>query len=222
MLDDIRFPPAGSGRGEVPEIETIITIILVIFLLLLVAGGVGLYFAVKLGKAATRKAKVAATKLSAHVGAMGTGEAAEAERMRVSLRREVGLTRQAVDQAAREGWSLGELPVLVREIGETADVLDNQLGMYAQQRRSSAFVDHVGLERLRDQYTKLSTTCARIRADLLDNQVTHAGAGVDDLRSRADLELEARRGVPDPLEEIDELYRRTMQNPARPPREDLA
>jgi hypothetical protein len=194
-------------------------IILVIFLIFLIIGGVGIYFAVKLGKAATRKARTASAKIATHVNAMGTGEAAEVERMRVDLSREVTLTRQALDQALRQGWALGDLPTLVREIGEHADVLDTQLGMYAQQRRMSGFVDHITLERLREHHTKLSTTCARVRADLLDNQVGHAAAGISDVHDRAELELEARRGVPDPLDEIDELYRRTVEQPANPPKD---
>ncbi|MCG5212502.1 hypothetical protein [Streptosporangium sp. KLBMP 9127] len=190
-----------------------------IFLILLILGGVGIYFAVKLGKAAARKARTASTRIASHVNAMGTGEAADVERMRVDLRREVTLTRQAVDSALRQGWSLGELPALVKEVGEHADVLDTQLGLYAQQRRMSGFVDHVTLDRLRDHHAKLATTCARIRADLLDNQVGHAATGISDVHGRAEIELEARRGVPDPLDEIDELYRRTLEHPVNPPKD---
>ncbi|MDF5755936.1 hypothetical protein [Spongiactinospora sp. TRM90649] len=210
--------PGPPAKG-VSAISTIITILLVVFLLFLIVGGVGLYFAVKLGKAATKKARAASTRLAAHVGAMGTGEAADAERLRVDLRREVSLTRQALDHAARQGWSLGDLPVLVREVGEHAEVLDTQLGLYAQQRRSTGYIDHVTLDRLREQHVKLSTTCARIRADLMDNQVNHASSAINDVHDRAELELEARRStsVRDPLDEIDELYRRSLQHPARPP-----
>ncbi|MFI0416813.1 hypothetical protein [Spongiactinospora sp. 9N601] len=201
-------------------ISTFITIVLVAFLLFLIIGGVGLYFAVKLGKAATKKARAATTRLATHVNAMSGGEAGDAERLRVELRREVTLTRQALDQAARQGWSLGDLPVLVREVAEHAEVLDGQLAMYAQQRRASGFVDHVTLDRLRAHQVKLATTCAKIRADLLDDQVGHSASGIDDLRGRTDLELEARRNVVrDPLDEIDDLYRRTLDHPARPPEE---
>ncbi|GAA5052304.1 hypothetical protein [Thermocatellispora tengchongensis] len=198
-------------------IDTLIMIILVIFLIFLVVGGVGLYFAIKLGKAATRKARQAIPKIATHVNAMGTGEAAEAERMRVNLRREVQITRQAVDQAVREGWGLGELPTLVAEVAKHADLLDSQLGTYAQQRRATGLIDHVGLDRLRDHHTKLITTCARIRADLLNDQLAHSATGLADLQGRTDLELEARRSAPDPLDEIDELYRRTLQH--NPPKD---
>ncbi|WP_285779887.1 hypothetical protein [Microtetraspora sp. NBRC 13810] len=186
-----------------------------IFLFLLVVGGVGIYVAIKLGKAAARKARTVSTKLVTQVNAMGTGEAAETERLRVSLRREVSTTRQAVDHALRQGWGLGDLPALIKEIEEHAAVLDSQLGMYAQHRRASGFIDHVTLERLRDHYAKLTTTCARVRADLLDSQVGHAATGLSDLHDRTELELEARRGsaVRDPLDEIDELYRRTVEQP---------
>jgi hypothetical protein len=201
----------------VPAIDTLIVILLVIFLIFLVIGAIGLYLAVKVGKAATRKARAATTRIATHVNAMGTGEAAEVERMRVGLRREVTLARQAVEQAVRQGWGLGELPALVGEVAGHADVLDSQLGMYAQQRRLTGVVDHVTLDRLREHHAKLTTSCARIRADLLDNQVSHASSGVTDVHARTELELEARRATaPDPLDEIDALYRRTLHE-TRPP-----
>jgi hypothetical protein len=178
---------------------------------LLVLGGVGVYFLVKVGKKATRSARQATTRLTTHVNAMGTGDAAEVERLRLDLRREVSLTRQAVDQAVRQGWGLGELPELVAELSRQADAHDAQLGMYAQQRRTSPYVDHVTLDRLREHQAKLTATCARIRADLLDSQVHHASTGIDELRTRTELELESRRRAVDPLDEIDELYRKTIQ-----------
>lgn len=110
---------------------------LVILAFLLLAGGIGVYLLVKLGKKAARSARQATTRLSAHVNAMGTGEAAEVERFRLDLRREVQPTCQAIDHAQRMGWGLGDLPHLMSELSQQADVHDHQLGMYAQQRRSS-------------------------------------------------------------------------------------
>lgn len=198
------------------EIDTLIAIVLVILLICLIIGGIGLFVVIKLGKAAARKARTALPKIATHVNAMGTGEVAEVERMRIGLRREVTLTRQALDQAAAQGWPLGELPALVAEVATHADALDAQLGLYAKQRRMSGIADHVTLERLRDHHAKLTTSCARIRADLLDQQVSHTSSAISDIQSRTELELEARRAVPDPLDEIDAFYRRTLQRPHRP------
>lgn len=185
--------------------------ILVILAFLLLFGAVGVYLLVKLGKKAAKSARTAATRLSTHVNAMGPGDAAEVERLRIDLRREVALTRQAVDQAQAQGWGLGDLPQLMAELARQADVHDAQLGMYAQQRRSSPYVDHVTLDRLREHQAKLNAMCARIRADLLGSQVNHATSSLDDLHQRTELELESRRHTVDPLDEIDDLYRRTMQ-----------
>lgn len=192
-------------------ISELFLIVLVILAFLLLLTGVGVYFLVKLGKKAATKAKVATTRLTTHVNAMGVGEAAEVERLRIDLRREVSLTRQAVEQAQREGWGLSDLPALLAELSRQADTHDAQLGMYAQQRRVSPYVDHATLGRLREHQAKLTAMCARIRADLLGHQVQHAGSGIDELRTRTDLEIEARRHTTDPLDQIDELYRKTME-----------
>ncbi|MEV5896784.1 hypothetical protein [Nonomuraea fuscirosea] len=202
------------------EIGEFLVIVLVILAFLLLLGGVGIYLLVKLGRKAAVKAKEATTRLTTHVNAMGTGDAAEVERLRLDLRREVSLTRQAVDQAQRQGWGLGELPRLLADLTAQADVHDGQLGMYAQQRRVSPYVDHATLNRLREHQAKLTAMCARIRADLLGDQVHHTATGIADLSSRTDLEIEARRQAPvkDPLDEIDELYRRTMEERKDHPR----
>ncbi|MFG3439333.1 hypothetical protein ACGF0J_19005 [Nonomuraea sp. NPDC047897] len=192
-------------------ISELLLIVLVILAFLLLLTGVGVYFLVKVGRKAATKAKQATTRLSTHVNAMGTGDAAEVERLRLDLRREVSLTRQAVEQAQRQGWGLGDLPDLLADLTRQADVHDAQLGMYAQQRRVSPYVDHATLGKLREHQAKLTAMCARLRADLLSHQVQHAGSGIDELHARTDLELEARRSTPDPLDEIDELYRRTME-----------
>ncbi|NRQ34348.1 hypothetical protein HII36_21190 [Nonomuraea sp. NN258] len=190
------------------EFLLVVLAILAFFLLL---AGVGIFLLVKLGKKAAVKAREATTKLTTHVNAMGTGDAAEVERLRLDLRREVSLTRQAVEQAQRQGWGLGELPRLLADLTAQADVHDGQLGMYAQQRRVSPYVDHATLDRLRQHQAKLTAMCARIRADLLSDQVQHTGSGIEELGSRTDLEIEARRRPPDPLDEIDELYRRSVE-----------
>lgn len=188
-----------------------LTFVLIILAFFLVVGVAGIYLLVRLGKKAAVKARAATTRLTTHVNAMGPGDAAEVERLRIDLGREISLTRQAVDQARAQGWGLGDLTELMAELSKQADVHDAQLGLYAQQRRSSPYVDHVTLDRLREHQAKLTAMCARIRADLLGNQVRHASSGIDDLRARTDLEIEARRHTVDPLDEIDELYRRTMQ-----------
>jgi hypothetical protein len=202
----------------VAPIGTFLTIALVILLFLLILGGAGIYLLVKVGKKATKKARKVTTRVASHVAAMDPGEAGEAERMRLDLRREVSITRQAVEHALQGGWGLGDLPQLVAEIGTHADRLDTQLGLYAQQSRVSAYVDHAALARLREHHAKLTTACARIRADLLNDQMAHSAGGIDDLQSRTDLEIEARRQAPivDPLDQIDELYQRTMINRAHP------
>jgi hypothetical protein len=205
--------PVLGGRCA---IETFLTIILVVLLFLLIIGAVGIYAAVRLGKAAARKARAATARFTTQMNAVGPGDAAEAERLRLALRREVALTRQAVEQAERQGWGLGEVPHLVAELSRHAHVLDDQLGAYAQQRRSSPYIDHVTLDRLREQHAKLSSTCARIRADLLDAQVGHTAAGIDEVHARAQIEMEARRRTPDPLDEIDDLYRKAMADRPRP------
>ncbi|MFG1701975.1 hypothetical protein ACFLIM_02175 [Nonomuraea sp. M3C6] len=192
------------------KISEFLVVVLVILAFLLLLGGVGIWLLVKLGRKAASKAKQATTRLTAHVNAMGTGDAAEVERLRLDLRREVSLTRQAIDHAQRQGWGLGDLPRLMADLAAQADVHDGQLGMYAQQRRLSSFVDHATLDRLREHQAKLTAMCARIRADLMGDQVHHTASGIADLSSRTDLEIEARRRAPDPLDEIDELYRRTM------------
>ncbi|MFI6731964.1 hypothetical protein ACIBI9_03445 [Nonomuraea sp. NPDC050451] len=194
--------------AEISELLVVLLVILAFFLLL---GGVGVYLLVKLGRKAAVKAKQATTRLTTHVNAMGTGDAAEVERLRLDLRREVSLTRQAVDHAQRQGWGLGDLPRLMADLSAQADVHDGQLGMYAQQRRLSPYVDHATLDRLREHQAKLTAMCARIRADLLGDQVQHTATGIADLGSRTDLEIEARRHAPDPLDQIDELYRRSME-----------
>ncbi|MBB6343867.1 hypothetical protein ACWGH8_11450 [Nonomuraea muscovyensis] len=192
-------------------ISELLLIVLVVLAFLLLLTGVGVYFLVKVGRKAATKAKQATTRLTTHVNAMGTGDAAEVERLRLDLRREVSLTRQAVEQAQQQGWGLGDLPHLLADLTRQADVHDAQLGMYAQQRRVSPYVDHATLGKLREHQAKLTAMCARLRADLLGHQVHHAGSGIDDLHARTDLELEARRSTPDPLDEIDELYRKTME-----------
>ncbi|GGL19744.1 hypothetical protein [Planomonospora parontospora] len=199
-------------------ISTIITIALVILLFLLILGGAGIYLLVKVGKKATKKARKVTTRVVSHVAAMDPGDAGEAERMRLELRREVSITRQAVNDALQGGWGLGELPQLVAEIGSHADQLDTQLSRYAQQSRVSPYVDHATLARLREHHAKLTTACARIRADLLNDQMAHSAGGIEEIRSRTDLEIEARRQAPiaDPLDQIDELYQRTMIDRARP------
>ncbi|GAA3083268.1 hypothetical protein [Streptosporangium carneum] len=190
-------------------IGTFLTIVLVILLLFLLAGAAGVYLLVKVGKKATKKARKVTGRVASHMAAMSPGDAGESERMRLDLRREVSLTRQAVDQALRDGWGLGDLPQLVAEIGAHAEQLDGQLALYAQHSRTSAYVDHASMNRLREHHAKLTTSCARIRADLLSDQMAHSATGIDDIQSRTDLEIEARRHAPDPLDEIDELYRRT-------------
>ncbi|MFC4007465.1 hypothetical protein ACFOY2_09540 [Nonomuraea purpurea] len=193
------------------KIGEFLVVVMVILMFLLLLGGVGIFLLVKLGKKAAVKARQASVRLSTHVNAMGTGDAAEVERLRLDLRREVTLTRQAVEHAQREGWGLGDLPKLMADLSGQADVHDRQLGMYAQQRRISPYIDHATLDRLREHQAKLTAMCARIRADLLGDQVHHSATGIADLSSRTDLEIEARRHAPDPLDEIDDLYRRTMQ-----------
>ncbi|MEV4219469.1 hypothetical protein [Nonomuraea sp. NPDC049725] len=192
-------------------ISEIVLIVLVILAFLLLLTGVGVYLLVKLGRKAATKAKQATTRLTTHVNAMGTGDAAEVERLRLDLRREVSLTRQAVEQAQAQGWGLGDLPRLLADLTAQADVHDGQLGMYAQQRRLSPYVDHATLDRLRQHQARLTAMCARIRADLLSDQVHHSATGIDDLDTRTNLEIESRRPAPDPLDEIDDLYRKTMQ-----------
>ena len=113
-------------------IGTFLTIVLVIMLFFLLAGIAGIYLLVKVGKKATKKARKVTTRVASQMAAMGPGDAAATERMRLDLRREVSLTRQAVDHALRDGWGLGDLPQLVAEIGTHADQLDAQLGLYAQ------------------------------------------------------------------------------------------
>lgn len=193
------------------KIGEVLVIVLVILAFLLLLTSVGVYLLVKVGKKAAGKARQAATRLSTHVNAMGTGDAAEVERLRLDLRREVSLTRQHVEHAQRQGWGLGDLPRLLADLEAQAEVHDGQLGMYAQQRRVSPYVDHATLGRLREHQAKLTAMCARIRADLLGDQVHHTAAGIADLNSRTDLEIEARRRPPDPLDEIDELYRRSLE-----------
>ncbi|GAT64726.1 hypothetical protein PS9374_00357 [Planomonospora sphaerica] len=195
-----------------------LVVVLVILLFLLALGAAGIYLLVKVGKKATKKARKVTTRVVSHVAAMDPGEAGEAERMRLDLRREVSITRQAVDHALQGGWGLGELPQLMAEIGAHAEQLDAQLGMYAQQSRVSPYVDHAALARLREHHSKLTTACARIRADLLNDQMAHSAGGIEEIRSRTDLEIEARRQAPvlDPLDQIDELYNRTMIDRARP------
>ncbi|MET8868563.1 hypothetical protein ABZW11_37030 [Nonomuraea sp. NPDC004580] len=193
------------------EISEFLVVVLVVLAFLLLLGGLGIWLLVKLGKKAAVKAREATSRITTHVNAMGTGDAAEVERLRLDLRREVALTRQAVEQAQRQGWGLGELPRLLADLTAQADVHDQQLGMYAQQRRLSPYVDHATLDRLRQHQATLTAMCARLRADLLSDQVHHTGAGIADLGQRTDLEIEARRQAPDPLDEIDDLYRRTMQ-----------
>ncbi|WP_344865725.1 hypothetical protein [Planomonospora alba] len=195
-----------------------LAIVMVILLFLLLLGAAGVYLLVKAGKKATKKARKVTKRVVSHVAAMDPGEAGEAERLRLDLRREVSITRQAVDAALRDGWGLGELPQLVAEIAAHAEQLDAQLGMYAQQTRVSAYVDHASLARLREHQAKLTTACARIRADLLNDQMAHSATGIEEIQGRTDLEIEARRQAPvlDPLDQIDELYRRTMIDRARP------
>ncbi|MEV4747262.1 hypothetical protein AB0K21_12895 [Streptosporangium sp. NPDC049248] len=194
-------------------------ILLVILLFFLLLGAVGIYLLVKVGKKATKKAKSVSTRVASHMAAMGTGDAAETERMRLDLRREVSLTRQAVDHALRDGWGLGDLPQLVGEIATHAEQLDAQLAHYAQERRVSPYIDHTALGRLREHHAKLTTSCARIRADLRNDQMAHSAGGIDQIQDRTDLEIEARRRAPDPLDQIDELYKRTTIN--RPLPDDL-
>ncbi|MER6510667.1 hypothetical protein ABT158_27875 [Nonomuraea sp. NPDC001636] len=193
------------------EISEFLVIVLAILAFLLLLTGVGVYLLVKLGKKAAKKARQATTRLTTHVNAMGTGDAAEVERLRLDLRREVTLTRQAVEQAQQRGWGLGDLPRLLADLSAQADVHDGQLAMYAQQRRVSPYVDHAALDRLREHQAKLTAMCARIRADLLGDQMHHASSGIDELYSRTELEIEARRRPPDPLDQIDELYRRSTE-----------
>ena len=80
----------------------------------------------------------------------------------------------------------------------------------------SSYVDHASLGRLREHHAKLTTSCARIRADQLNDQMAHSAGGINDIQSRTDMEIEARRRAPDPLDQIDELYNRTMVNRSRP------
>ncbi|MFJ2029516.1 hypothetical protein [Streptosporangium sp. NPDC087985] len=197
-------------------IGTFLTILLVIFLFLLLMGAAGIYLLVKVGKKATKEARKVSTRVASHMAAMGTGEAAELERMRLDLRREVSLTRQAVDHALRDGWGLGDLPQLVAEISAHADQLDAQLDLYAQHIRMSSHGDPTSLGRLREHHAKLTGSCARIRADLLNDQMAHAAGGIADVQSRTDIEIEARRRAPDPLDQIDELYNRAMISRSRP------
>jgi len=200
----------------VAPIGDFLIVLMVILLFFLLLGAAGIYLLVKIGKKATQKARIVSTRVAGHVAAMGTGDAAETERMRLDLRREVSLTRQAVDHALRDGWGLGDLPHLVAEISAHADQLDAQLAHYAQERRVSPYIDHTALDRLREHHAKLTTSCARIRADLRNDQMAHSASTIDQIQNRTDLEIEARRHAPDPLEQIDELYNRTMVNRARP------
>ncbi|NUP22676.1 MAG: hypothetical protein HOZ81_42770 [Streptomyces sp.] len=193
------------------KISELLVIVLAVLAFLLLLAGVGVYLLVKVGKKAAKKARQATTRLTTHVNAMGTGDAAEVERLRLDLRREVTLTRQAVEQAQQRGWGLGDLPHLLADLSAQADVHDGQLGTYAQQRRVSPYVDHAALDRLREHQAKLTAMCARIRADLLGDQMHHTSSGIDELYSRTELEIEARRRPPDPLEQIDELYRRSLE-----------
>jgi hypothetical protein len=194
--------------GTIGEVAVIMLVILAFVLLMIVAG---VYVLVRLGRKAATKARQATTRLATHVNAMGPGDAAEVERLRLELRREMALTSQAVEQARQQGWGLGDLPRLLTDLSGQADVHDGQLAMYAQQRRMSPYVDHATLDRLRGHQAKLTSMCARIRADLLGDQVHHASTGIDDLHSRTEIEIEARRRAPDPLDQIDDLYRRSLR-----------
>ncbi|MBB2912955.1 hypothetical protein FHS43_004250 [Streptosporangium becharense] len=197
-------------------IGDLLIVLLVILLFLFLLGAAGLYLLVKVGKKAAKKARKVSTRVATNMAAMGTGDAAETERMRLDLRREVSLTRQAVDGALGDGWGLGDLPQLVAEISAHAEQLDAQLARYAQERRVSAYVDHTALGRLREHHAKLTTSCARIRADLRNDQMAHTAGNIDEIQNRTNLEIEARRRAPDPLDEIDELYNRTMINRSQP------
>lgn len=119
----------------------------------------------------------------------GPRSGAAARQLQEHLRHEVGLTRQAVAQAAAQGVEVDEIQQVVAEIADHAQGLDRLLG-------TSAAVPG----ELRDRHRKLTAVCVRIRTDLADVEARRSSAALDDTLTRAQLGVEAlqlEHGVPE-------------------------
>ena len=110
----------------------------------------------------------------------GLPSSGSTQQLQGSLRREVGLTREAVTQAAAHGIEVGDIQDVVAEIAEHAQRLDQLLGTAAG----------VPAE-LRERHGKLATVCARIRTDLADVEARRSAAALEDTLTRAQIGVEA-------------------------------
>jgi hypothetical protein len=162
------------------------------------AAGLLVFFA---ARTAIRRGRQAKEVLTSKAAALGVGEGAEAERLRQRLRQEVARTRQAVDEAGRRGWQVGELPERIHEVTGVADRLDAQLAVFAKGSRgtmspagpSAPSADGADIVRLRAGVSRLVDACADMRSALLRSDVELQEQHLDEVVNRARIEAESLR-----------------------------
>lgn len=166
-------------------------ILLLVLGVVTLVSGVALFVAVRMALRGGRQAKQLVMSKAA---ALGTGDAAEAERLRNRLRQEVTRTRRAVDEAVQRGWQVGEMPARVREVTNVAERLDGQLAVFAQgQRGAGAPAAPETLAGLNTSVGKLTDVCAAMRAALLRSDVHMQRMELDEVVNRAQIEAESLR-----------------------------
>lgn len=166
------------------------------------AAGLLVFFA---ARTTIRRGRQAKEVLTSKAAALGVGEGAEAERLRQRLRQEVARTRQAVEEAGRRGWQVGELPERIHEVTGVADRLDAQLAVFAKGNRggmpsattsavtSAPSADGPEIVRLRAGVSRVVDACADMRSALLRSDVELQEQHLDEVVNRARIEAESLR-----------------------------
>lgn len=173
-------------------------LILAVIGALLLAGatvmGMVIYFVTRTMIRRGRQAKEVLVRTAA---ALGTGEGAEAERLRQRLRREVAATRKAIEEASRRGWQVGELPARIHEVAGMADRLDAQLAVLATAHRASpsATGGRGEITRLRASVAKVVDACRDMRSALLTSDVELHEHELDEVLARVRIEAESLRAA---------------------------
>jgi ABC-type transporter Mla subunit MlaD len=153
-----------------------VTIVILLSVIAAILLGVVITVTVEMARAHGRR-------MAGSLGAAGSiASLGSAQRLRSTLREEIGLTRRAVEQASAQDSSVSDLAQVVAELAGHAQQLDRLL---ADRPAVSA--------ELRDRHHKLVTACRMIRSDLTDVEILRSSVALNDTLGRAQLEIETLR-----------------------------
>jgi hypothetical protein len=125
----------------------------------------------------------------------GTGDRAQAARLRRELRENVVDTRRTMDAAAAAGWAVGDAPALVRRLETVAAELDTQLRLLTLDRRPGDAGTR--LPELESRVATVVASCTDLRCSLRERP-TWIDDDLDRLREDCRIEAQALDQRPNP------------------------